>query len=221
MVSRCPREERWTRKKRSDWMLKCIDTFLIRTHIIFSLSIRRFRENILSILPSAAGYQAVWNEHRGPRPGGCGTKPAAGRQIKSASRPSETDNQPIATEGSTNRQRPRLLLGRSVCYPRSNVASEFFKHQLLLGLLIFPFSLTRRSLLPTPTMLVDVAFGLRRLWGRPRIFSHARNLSAKTPAAKVFDAPLSWVSDPIQTGFRSGENSGSSSTSTRWFWANA
>lgn len=27
------------RKKRSDWILKCIDTFLIRTHIIFFLSI--------------------------------------------------------------------------------------------------------------------------------------------------------------------------------------
>lgn len=33
----------------------------------------------------------------------------------------------MATEGSTNRQRPRLLLGRSVGCPRSNVALPIFQ----------------------------------------------------------------------------------------------
>ena len=37
MALRCLKEERWTRKKRSDWMLKCIDIFPVRTHIIVSL----------------------------------------------------------------------------------------------------------------------------------------------------------------------------------------
>jgi len=40
------------RKKRSDWISKCIDTFLTHTHIILSPSIWQFRENILNTLPS-------------------------------------------------------------------------------------------------------------------------------------------------------------------------
>ena len=41
------------RKKRSDGVWKWIGTSPTRTHIILSLSIWQFRENILNILPSA------------------------------------------------------------------------------------------------------------------------------------------------------------------------
>ena len=69
-----------------------------------------------------------------------GTKPAVERQIKSVSRPSIADGYLPATEGSTIRQRPRLLLGRSVCYLHLNVASEFFNISSFsgFGLSLFP-----------------------------------------------------------------------------------
>ena len=204
-VSRCPTEERWTRKKRSDWMLKCIDTFLIHTHIIFFLSIRRFRENILNI------YETREECERG-------TEPAVERQIKSVSRPSRADGYLPATEGSTIRQRPRLLLGRSVCYPHLNVAFEFFNISSFSG---FGFSLflpltgpfdppqtCRSAQIPPPTML-STASGLRRLTlshgilvNRRPIFDHGRNLSANAAlAAKVLKTPPGLNVNPTHTSF--------------------
>jgi hypothetical protein len=49
MGLRYPKEGQWTRKKRSEWMLRRIDTFLIQTRILFSLIILQFRENITDI----------------------------------------------------------------------------------------------------------------------------------------------------------------------------
>ena len=138
------------------------------------LVFEKIRDNILNTEPEG---------HWQPRERG--NKPAVGRQTKRVSRPSGAEREMLATEGSTNRQRPRLLLGRSVCYPRSNVACQFFKHQLLAELSIVSLFFS----LKCPSM-----FSTAR-WPRrcPRIFRHAKSVSTHSLTAKVLSNTFSGI----------------------------